>query len=58
MKKNVQFTIVHFEDFLVSIQDEAVVHSNFSVFIFNHGNFLSMICGQDVVQESRFSGAI
>jgi hypothetical protein len=49
--------VVHFNDFFVRVDDEFVVDANFPKFIDDDGVFLSVMFGQDTVQERGLAGA-
>jgi hypothetical protein len=49
--------VVHLEELFVGLDNELVVHANLAEFIFDHGEFLAVLLGQNAVEERGFAGA-
>ena len=49
--------VVHLEEFFVGLDDELVVHADLAEFVFDHGEFLAVLFGEDAVEERGFAGA-
>jgi hypothetical protein len=49
--------VVHFENFLIGIDDEFVVDANLSEFIFDHGDAEAVVFREDTVEEGGLAGA-
>ena len=47
----------HFEDLLVSIDDELMIDADLPVLVLDHGNALAVILAQDPVEQGRLAGA-
>ena len=48
--------VVHLEDFLVTLDDELIVHADFAEFVFNHGDLFAVLLREDAVEEGGFTG--
>ena len=49
--------VVHLKNFLVALDDELVVHADFAELVFDHGDFLAVLLGEDAVEEGGLAGA-
>ena len=49
--------VVHLEKFLVGIDNEFVIDPDFAEFIFDHGDFESVLFGEDAVEKRGLSGS-
>ena len=49
--------VIHFEDFLLGIDDEFVVDADFAELVFDHGDAETVVFGEDAVEEGGFAGA-
>jgi len=49
--------VVHLEELLVGLDDQLVVHADLAEFVFDHGEFLAVLLGQNAVEERGFAGA-
>jgi sulfur carrier protein ThiS len=47
--------VVHLKDFLIRANNEFVVNADFAEFIFDDGDALAVLLGQDAVQQRSFS---
>jgi hypothetical protein len=49
--------VIHFEDFLIGIDDEFVVGADFAELVFDHGDAESVVFREDAVEQRGFTGA-
>ena len=49
--------VVQLEDFLVRLDDELVVDADLAEFVFDHGDALAVIFGEDAVEQRGLAGA-
>ena len=49
--------VVHLEQLLVARNDELVVHADLAELVFNYGQFLAVVFGEDAVEEGGLAGA-
>jgi len=49
--------VVHLEELFVGLDDELVVHADLAEFVFDHGELLAVLFGEDAVEERGFAGA-
>ena len=49
--------VIHFENFLVRLNDQLVVDAHFTELIFNHRNFFAVLLRKNTIEQSGFSGA-
>ena len=52
-----QATVVHLEDFFLGVDDQGLIDADFAELIFDHGDALAVLFGQNAVEKSGFPGA-
>lgn len=49
--------VVHLEEFFVALDNELVVDADFTELVFDDGEFLSVLLGQNTIEQGGFTGA-
>ena len=49
--------VVHLEELFVGLDDELVIYADLAEFVFDDGEFLAVLLGEDAIEERGFAGA-